>query len=316
MVLSERCQVLQNYYLPKYHDFLQCVCFCGGGIIFHSQMSRLLFGNKSDCTAATRLGNDLMEAHIFNQHRIGRNKLYSLSDYALHYFHVSRTPKLNATRIKLSALIIESFLKKRYYEKENPPKSILERLNKSSFMYFSAPGKQQLQQMEYLKNAFEQRGFTTDGIDYQIDRAKRRYEAFCRDKKPREIYPKECDLYTISYKNIYLSGVAIKPDAHGKQRPMALVDVYYISDWSASMMGGNIMEAKRLIEDTLQNNALAVFTVHSHEKQPQWYEKAVKNNLANFPEFLTLDDVNATVSFQWYGTKNTLFSSINQKNLI
>lgn len=316
MVLSERCQVLQNYYLHKYRDFLQTVFSCGGGVIFHSQMCRLLFGNKSDCTAATQLGNDLVEARIFHQHKIGRNKLYSLTDYALHYFGVKKSHRINATRIKLSALIFESFLNKRYYEKDNPPKAILQRFNKSSFAYFSAPGKQQLQQMEYLKNAFMKCGFTTDGIDYQLDRAERRYAAFCRDKRPREILPKECDLYTISYKNIYLSGVTIKPDAYGKQRPVALVDVYYISDWSASLMADNIMEAKRLIEDTLQNNALAVFTIHSHEKQPQSYEKAVKNNLLKHPEFLTLDDVNATVSFQWYGTKNTLFSNIDQKNMI
>lgn len=317
MYLSERSEAMLNYFIPKYQDFLQCVLYCGG-CVFHSQMSRLLFNNQSDCKRATQLANNLIEARIFNKQTIGKNNLYTLTAFALHYFDVKYPRTLNASRLKMSSLVFESFLQRGYYAKDDPPKAMLERLNKSGVVYYATLGLPQLRQMLHLKDAFIERGFGTDGIDYQIQRIKKRVDFAMSDAKHKQRLdlPKEPDLYTISCKNIYLSGVTVKPDAYGKERPVALLDIYYIGEWQPYMMSDNIIEAKRLIEDTLQNGALALITVHSHGKENPRYERTVKNHLLKHPEFLTPDNVNDTLSFRWYNTRMSVFSNIDPKNYV
>lgn len=317
MYMSERSEALFTYFMPKYQDFLQCVLFCGG-CVFHSQMSRLLFKNQSDCKRATQLANNLIEARIFNKQRSGKNNLYTLTAFALHHFDVKYPQSLTASRLKLSSLVFESFLQRGYYAKSDPAKAMLERLNKSGMAFFSTQGMQQLRQMLHLKDAFAERGFSTEGIDYQIQRMKKRvnFAILSDNHKGRLDLPKEPDLFSISCKNIYLSGVTLKPNSYGKERPVALVEIYYIGEWLQSIMADNIIEAKRLIEDTLQNDALAIFTVHSHGKRNPRYEQAVKGHLLKNPEFLTPEDINNTLSFKWYDTRMSLFSNVDPKNYI
>lgn len=149
MYMSERSEALFTYFMPKYQDFLQCVLFCGG-CVFHSQMSRLLFKNQSDCKRATQLANNLIEARIFNKQRSGKNNLYTLTAFALHHFDVKYPQSLTASRLKLSSLVFESFLQRGYYAKSDPAKTMLERLNKSGMAFFSTQGMQQLRQMLHL----------------------------------------------------------------------------------------------------------------------------------------------------------------------
>ena len=312
-MLSEKQEALQAYFFPKYRDLLLCILYCGGCVL-HSQMSRLLFNNKSDSNSASILVENLTEARIIRKTNFGRNKIYILTYGTLTYFGLQfPSAKPTTSRVKLSALIFESYLQKGYYKKPDPAAAMRQKLEKSCVLRYQVSGKVQLTQMLYLRDEFKQRGYKTDGINYQIERMKTRVASGYMNGEgaAARFLPKESDMFSISCKNIFLAGVAIRPNEYGRERPVALVDVYHNTRWNPRMMANNLIEAKRVIEDTLQNDALAQFTIHSHSAYNPDFENKVYNLLSAYPEFLNSEQARNEIAFRWYDTRESIFSGID-----
>lgn len=316
MMLSEKEKVIQEYFFHKYEDLLWCIVRAGGCVV-QSQMCRLLNNNKSDTHTNTILVDDLIQAHILRKRRITANNILEVTVCTLNYFGISHPAEINAIRIKLSSLVFENYLTQDYYTKENPAQAMRQQMEKSSMQYYLPTGEAHINQLNRLYESFCKRGYSTDGLTYQLQRMEiRRQSGFNYASGNKLNLSKEPDLFTVSQKNIYLSGVTVRKNAYGSERLTALVDVYFARTWGTSQFVHNLIEAKRVIEDTLQNDCEAIFTIHSHYSANPDFEEKVCNALAQYPEYLTEDDVRRAVTFKWYNTSARIFSSIDPSNLL
>ncbi len=316
MMLSEKERVIQNYFFDKYEDLLWCIVRAGGCIV-QSQMCRLLNNNKSDTHTNTILVEDLVEARILRKRRITANNVLEVTICTLNHFGISHPAEINAIRIKLSALVFENYLTQGYYAKENPAQAVRQQMEKSSMQYYLPTGEAHLRQLNRLYEAFCNRGYSTDGILYQMKRMETRRQSGYNYAFGNKLeLSKEPDLFTLSQKNIYLSNVVVRKNEYGNEQLVGLVDVYFARTWTVSQFTNYIIEAKRIIEDTLQNNALAIFTIHSHNSSNSNFENRVCKALAQFPEFLTEDYVRSDITFKWYDTSRYIFSNVDPSNLL
>lgn len=316
MMLSEKEKVIQQYFFKKYEDLLWCIVRAGGCVV-QSQMCRLLNHNKSDTHTNTILVEDLVQSRILRKRRITANNILEVTVCTLNYFGIDHPAEINAIRIKLSALVFENYLSQGYFEKENPAQAMRQQMEKSSLQYYLPTGEAHLRQLVPLYDSFRNRGFNTDGLLYQIERMeKRRQAGYSYGSGNKLELPKEPDLFTVSQKNIYISRVVLRKNEYGTEQLVALVDVYFARTWRISQFVGNIIEAKRLIEDTLQNDCRAVFNIHSHSCVNHDFENKVCAALAQFPEYMTADIAKQDVTFKWYDTSARIFSNVDPANLI
>lgn len=316
MMLSEKEKVIQDYFLHKYEDLLWCVVRVGG-CVAQSQMCRLLNNNKSDTHTNTILVEDLIEARIFRKRRITANNILEVTLCTLNYFGITCPNEINAIRIKLSALVFENYLSKGYYAKENPAKAMRKEMERGSLQYYMPTGEPHIMQLNKLYETFLARGFSTDGLTYQLKRMEKRRDSSRTYAGGNKLeLTKEPDLFTVSQKNIYLNNVVLRRNEYGGERLIALVDVYFARTWRTEYFVNNLIEAKRVIEDTLQNNAEAVFTIHSHYSANPDFENKVCKAMAQYPEYPTEDDVRRAVTFKWYDTSRYIFSNVDPANLL
>jgi len=235
----------------------------------------------------------------------------------LNYFGIDHPAEINAIRIKLSALVFENYLSQGYFEKENPAQAMRQQMEKSSMQYYLPTGEAHLRQLIPLYESFKSHGFITDGLQYQIERMDIRRQAGYEYSTGSKLeLSKEPDLFTVSQKNIYISRVVLRKTEYDTERLFALVDVYFARTWRTSQFVNNLMEAKRVIEDTLQNDAKAIFTIHSHSSVNPDFENKVCSALARFPEYMTEDSVREDITFKWYDTSARIFSNVDPANLI
>ncbi len=316
MMLSEKEKVIQQYFFKKYEDLLWCIVRAGGCVV-QSQMCRLLNHNKSDTHTNTILVEDLVQSRILRKRRITANNILEVTVCTLNYFGIEHPAEINAIRIKLSALVFENYLSQGYFEKENPAQAMRQQMERSSLQYYLPTGEAHIRQLNRLYDSFISRGYSTDGLIYQISRmeTRRQYGYNYATGKKLEL-SKEPDLFTIAQKNIYISKVAVRKNEYGSERLTALVDVYFARTWRTSQFVNNLMEAKRVIEDTLQNDAKAIFTIHSHSSVNPDFENKVCSALARFPEYLTENNVREDIAFKWYDTSARIFSNVDPANLI
>ena len=316
MMLSEKEKVIQNYFFDKYEDLLWCIVRAGGCIV-QSQMCRRLNNNKSDTHTNTILVEDLVEARILRKRRITANNILEVTICTLNHFGINHPAEINAIRIKLSALVFENYLSQGYYERENPAQAMRQQMEKSSMQYYLPTGEAHIRQLNLLYEPFCNRGYSTDGILYQMKRMETRKQYGYNYASGNKLeLSKEPDLFTLSQKNIYLSNVVVRKNEHGNEQLIGFVDVYFARTWTVNQFTNYIIEAKRVIEDTLQNNALAIFTIHSHSSSNSNFENRVCKALAEFPEYLTEDDVQSAITFKWYDTSRYIFSNVDPANLL
>lgn len=311
MLHSEKTIALQKYFLPKYEDLLMCM-INAGGCIYHSQISMLQSGCR-DSRGAKSLGNYLCEAHILKKQIMFKNTLYTPTSTALNYCGVSHLACMNNSRLKLSLLILESYIRKGYYKLENPTQAIRNRMELAGIRYYATQGQPHIFQLEHLITAFDERRLDTTGLLHQLDRMKLRVDfALSQNQSERPQIPKESDLFTLSCNTIFLSGVTMRANEYGVERPIGLIDIYCISAWKPIKMAERIIEAKRTIESILGNNSSTAFTIHSHFAENPNYKKAVVNWLSQYPEFY-IEKPNLT--FKWYDTAHSLFAGTNPNTL-
>ena len=316
MMLSEKEKVIQDYFFNKYEDLLWCIVRVGGCVV-QSQMCRLLNNNKSDTHTNTILVDDLVQARILRKRRITANNILEVTVCTLNHFGINHPAEINAIRIKLSALVFENYLTQGYYEKENPAMAMRQQMEKSSMLYYLPTGEAHIRQLHRLYEPFVNRGYSTDGLIYQMNRMEiRRQSGYGYASGNKLELPKEPDLFTVSQKNIYLSTVTVRRNEYGSERLTALVDVYFARTWKTSQFVNNLIEAKRVIEDTLQNDSEAIFTIHSHNSANPDFEEKVIKALSQFPEYLTEDEARKAVTFKWYDTSRYIFSNVDPANLI
>lgn len=312
-MLTPRVIAMQQYFLPLYEDLLWCIVR-NGSCILQTQLCRLLFRDRRDYKLSTDLVRDLVDARILSKQKLGEHNLLVVTSCTLKYFGIVNQPHLNAYRIKLSALIFEKYLTQGYWKYDNPAKALRQRMERTSALSCYAIGEVHALQLERLLPAFEAHGFCTDGMRYQIERARLRME--CAKKKQSFEAARERDLYGLACSGIYITGVAIRPDEYGNKRPVALVDVYLVNRWSVPQLVFNLIDAKRVIESTLQNDAVALFTIHSHDRADPDFMQKTWEGLARYREFLLPEDAERAVAFRYYDTRAALFSSIDPDNLV
>lgn len=316
MRASNKSRALYMYMLQEYEDLVYCIIYAGG-CVFQQHMCRLLCDNKPDCMTNNRLVQDFLDGHIFMKRKICGKNVLVLTDKVLVQFGTTSCFTLTATRLKLSALIFEHYLSEGYYTKPDPAKAMRQRMEKSNLMCCLPHGKAQLIQLHGIADLFKQRGYCMDGINDQIRRMEIRME--CNLNKTASLAPEvkaHQDLFTLAFKNIYLSGIGFRTDQWGKQRMVALVDVYCVTQWFPSVMVKHLIEAKRIIEDTLQNDAEVLIRIFSYNDINSKYEQKVYEGLAAYPEFLSKEHVQESVIFHWMNLRWGLFQNEDYENLI
>ena len=309
---SEYIYALQSYYLPKYHDLFKVIAYLGG-CIMRQQMTRLLFKNKTDCSQADALVKKLVDSKLVKTQRLGANTVLILTYPVFRYLNINRTANINGTRLKVSALIMEKYLRQGVWKLDNPVLALRKRMEKTAALAFVSSGEAHMRQMYALMEGFEARGLSTDGLRYQYVRAEKRMEHDYRsqyDRSHKLALPKEPDLYTLECKNTYLVAVRQREDAYGRPQLQGVVDIYHMADLIPSKMAERIVEAKRVIESTLQNDSLAIVNIYSHEPEDADYMEKVYAALEQYPEYTLPDTAREQVSFHYFDTRRTLFGSI------
>lgn len=310
---SEYIYALQSWYLPKYADLFKVIAYLGG-CITQQQLTRLLFQNKTDCVSRDRLVRKLLDAKLLKVEKLGGNNILLLTYPVFRYLDIQRTAKISGTRLKLSALILEKYLRLRIYNAEHPAMALKDRLEKTSALSYLPTGVAHMRQMHYLTTVFAERGLCTDGLQYQYRRAEKRMEHCFRkeyDKAHRLGLSKEPDLFGLECKNIYLTGVRMRQGPYGKEHLEGIVDVYHISNLTPAKLTSYIIEAKRVIESTLQNDSTALIHIYSHGAEDTAYMDQVYAALEQYPEFVLPDTAREQVTFHFFDTKAALFSNID-----
>lgn len=314
---SEQVYALQSYYIPKYADLFAAIADMGG-TIFRQQLCRLLYRNQPDCTSMDRLMDKLLEAKLFREEYVGRNKVLALTYPVMRYLDIQRPVKTNNSRIKLAALVMEKHLRQEVYNANHPAFLLRGRLKKSSFRKFQPTGLPHMEQLHHLTEAFQTRGYNTDGLKYQYNRMDKRFTyCFRKEYNPdcKLTLPPEPDFYTLECKNIYLLGVKEGVDSYGHNQLTAIIEVYLVSEWNPQKLAKNIIEAKRTIESTIQNDCTSIIKVYSLDKENKEYMEKVYCQLETYPEYSFPEKVKREVTFFYFNTKHTLFSGIEPSTL-
>lgn len=309
---SDYVYALQSYCLPKYQELFKVIANLGGCIL-RQQLTRLLFKNKTDCSQADALVKKLLDAKLVKVQHLGRNSILMLTYPVFRYLDIDRTTNLNGTRLKLSALILEKYLRQGVWRQDDPVMALRKRLEKTSVLFFRPEGEAHMRQMYALMQAFEERGLDTDGLRYQYARAEKRMEHSLRMRyTPHKLdLPKEADLYSLECKNIYLTGVKEQENEYGRRELTGIVDVYWISNLEAIRMAEYIIEAKRVLESTLQNDCGTQFHIYSHGAEDKAYTEKVYAALEQYPEYVLPDAARQQVTFHFFNTRRTLFGGVS-----
>ena len=309
---SDYVYAMQSYCLPKYQELFKVIANLGGCIL-RQQLTRLLFKNRTDYSQADALVKKLLDAKLVKIQYIGRNSILMLTYPVFRYLGIDRTTNLNGTRLKLSALILEKYLRQGVWRQDDPVMALRKRMEKTSALFFRPLGEPHMRQLYALMQAFEERGLDTDGLRYQYDRAEKRMEhGFRKEYSQHKIdLTKEADLYTLERKSIYLTGVKEQENAYGRRELTGIVDMYWISDLSPSQMSEYIIEAKRVIESTLQNDCGTQFHIYSHGAEDKAYTERVYTALEQYPEYVLPDAARQQVTFHFFNTRRTLFGGVS-----
>ena len=205
---SEYIYALQSYYLPKYQEMFKVIAYLGG-CITRQQLCRLMFKNRTKYKQMDIMVTRLLDAKLFKVQRIGTNNILILTFPVLRYLNINRTANVNGTRLKVSALIMEKYLRQEVWKQDEPAMALRKRMEKTAALAFVSSGEAHMRQLYTLMQAFEARGLDTDGLRYQYTRAEKRMEHDYRSQYDRNHnlrLPKEPDLYTLECKNIYHPG--------------------------------------------------------------------------------------------------------------
>lgn len=309
---SEYIYALQSYYLPKYQEMFKVIAYLGG-CITRQQLCRLMFKNRTNYKQMDIMVKRLLDAKLFKVQRIGTGNILILTYPVFRYLNINRTANVNGTRLKISAIIMEKYLRQGVWKLDDPATALRKRMEKTAALAFVSSGEAHMRHMYALMEGFEARGLSTDGLCYQYARAEKRMEHDYRsqyDRSHRLALPKESDLYTLECKNIYLTAVRQREDAYGRPQLQGVVDIYHVADLTPATMAKRIVDAKRVIESTLQNDSLAVINIYSHEPEDTDYIEKVYAALAQYPEYTLPDTAREQVIFHYFDTRRTLFGSI------
>ena len=308
---SEYVYALQSYYLPKYHEMFKVIAYLGGCVI-RQQLCRLLFKNRAQYSQMDLMVKRLLEAKLLKVQTMGTSHVLILTYPVLRYLNINRTPHINGTRLKLSSLIMEKYLRQGMWKQDEPAMALRKRMEKTAALAFVSAGEAYMRQLYPLMQAFESRGLDTDGLRYQYVRAEKRMENSIRNQYTRHKLdlPREADLYTLECKNIYLSGVKEQKNIYGRTEIVGIIDVYLVADLPPAKLAGYIVEAKRVIESTLQNDSGSSIRIYSHGAEDADYVNKVYRALELYPEYALPDTAREQVTFCFFDTRRTLFGGV------
>ena len=309
---SEYIYALQSYYLPKYQEMFKVIAYLGG-CITRQQLCRLMFKNRTKYKQMDIMVTRLLDAKLFKVQRIGTNNILILTFPVLRYLGISRTANPNGTRYKVSALIMEKYLRQGVWKQDEPAMALRKRMEKTAALAFMSSGEAHMRQLYSLMQAFEARGLDTDGLRYQYTRAEKRMEHDYRsqyDRSHRLCLPKEPDLYTLECKNIYLAGVRERENIYGRTEIESIVDIYHVADLPPAKMAAYIIEAKRVVESTLQNGSGSSIRIYSHGAEDTDYADKVYAALEQYPEYALPDTAREQVTFHFFDTRRSLFGGV------
>lgn len=308
---SEYIYALQSYYLPKYQELFRVIAYLGG-CIMRQHLTRLLFKNKTDCTQADALVKKLVDSKLVKVQRIGTSNVLILTYPVFRYLNINRVANINGTRLKISALIMEKHLRQGVWKQDEPAMALRKRMEKTAALAFVSSGEAHMRQLYTLMQAFEARGLDTDGLRYQYARAEKRMEHDYRTQyvQHKLDLPREADLYTLECKNIYLVGVRERENIYGRTEIEGIVDIYHVADLTPAKMAERIVEAKRVIESTLQNDSGASIRIYRHGTEDTDYANKVYAALARYPEYALPDTAREQVTFHFFDTRRTLFGGV------
>ena len=308
---SEYIYALQSYYLPKYQEMFKVIAYLGG-CITRQQLCRLMFKNRTKYKQMDIMVTRLLDAKLFKVQRIGTNNILILTFPVLRYLGISRTANPNGTRYKVSALIMEKYLRQGVWKQDVPAMALRKRMEKTAALAFMSSGEAHMRQLYSLMQAFEARGLDTDGLRYQYARAEKRMEHDYRTQYTRHKLdlPRESDLYTLECKNIYLAGVRERENIYGRTEIEGIVDIYHVSDLPPAKMAAYIIEAKRVVESTLQNGSGSSIRIYSHGAEDTDYADKVYAALEQYPEYALPDTAREQVTFYFFDTRRSLFGGV------
>ena len=308
---SEYIYALQSYYLPKYQEMFKVIAYLGG-CITRQQLCRLMFKNRTKYKQMDIMVTRLLDAKLFKVQRIGTNNILILTFPVLRYLGISRTANPNGTRYKVSALIMEKYLRQGVWKQDEPAMALRKRMEKTAALAFMSSGEAHMRQLYSLMQAFEARGLDTDGLRYQYARAEKRMEHDYRTQYTRHKLdlPREPDLYTLECKNIYLAGVRERENIYGRTEIESIVDIYHVADLPPAKMAAYIIEAKRVVESTLQNGSGSSIRIYSHGAEDTDYADKVYAALEQYPEYALPDTAREQVTFHFFDTRRSLFGGV------
>jgi len=190
--------------------------------------------------------------------------------------------------------------------------ALRKRMEKTAALAFMSSGEAHMRQLYTLMQAFEARGLDTDGLRYQYARAEKRKEHDFRNQYTRHRLdlPREPDLYTLECKNIYLAGVRERENIYGRTEIEGIVDIYHVADLTPAKMAAYIIEAKRVVESTLQNDSGSSIRIYSHGAEDTDYADKVYAALEQYPEYALPDTAREQVTFHFFDTRRTLFGGV------
>ena len=152
---SDYVYAMQSYCLPKYQELFKVIANLGGCIL-RQQLTRLLFKNRTDYSQADALVKKLLDAKLVKIQYIGRNSILMLTYPVFRYLGIDRTTNLNGTRPKLSALILEKYLRQGVCRQDDPVIALRKRMEKTSALFFRPLGEPHMRQLYALMQAFEE----------------------------------------------------------------------------------------------------------------------------------------------------------------
>ena len=86
--------------------------------------------------------------------------------------------------------------------------------------------------------------------------------------------------------------------------------MYHVADLPPAKMAEHIVEAKRVIESTLQNDSRTNIRIYSHGAEDTDYADKVYAALEHYPEYALPDTAREQVTFHFFDTRRSLFGGV------
>lgn len=322
---SEQIYGLQSYYTSKYNEILWVILRIGGCIL-QQQLCRWINNNQTDTTANTAFVKKLEEGQLIKIKKIGNNNLLILTYPVFQYFQVNRTVKINGTKIKRSAMIMEKYLRLGYHSK--PPVELKKRLSKTATLSYMTTCESHLRLIQKYMPILESKSWRIDGLKHQEQILYKRFDyqtkfALYENSPPLELDKEdnELDLYNLECQNSFITGIRFDI-LNGKEQLKVFADIYNIYEKDSLSIAKLILDTQRTIEaifaDYKNSNFVEVYVqVYSHAAYNIDYENKVYSYLCAQNEYIGNEELaRSIIKLTFMDNSSKLFSNISPNSIV